>query len=257
MAKSHPANASGPVDAWQKDVGEIRAADTAYAADNASSYDQLRTVDPVSKRIHKFERDILMWALSHMPPGGRALEIGCGTGRMLTEGLAAGYVIDGVDGSGPMLEQLKSKLPAGQTNIDLILAEAAQVPREGNQYDMVYAVRLLNQTESVEYALSVVDEMMRLAKPGGYVLVEFINAYRPRIALGNRPTVRLTPAQVAARGKAAGGTVVTRRGAFLLSMQAYKAAPEFLRGIVSATDRGMSWLLPRLCSRSYVLFRKN
>lgn len=257
MAKSHPANASGPVDAWQKNVAEIRAADTAYAADNASTYDQLRTIDPASKRIHGFDRDILLWALAHMPPGGQALEVGCGTGRMLTEGLAAGYRVSGVDGSGPMLEQLKSKIAGDQTAPELILAEAAKIPRPDSSYDLVYTIRLLNQTESVEYALTVVDEMMRLAKPGGHVLVEFVNAYRPQLGAGRRPTVRLKPAQVAARGQAAGGMVLARRGSFLLSMQAYKAAPTALLGLVSGLDRALSWLLPRLCARSYVLFRKN
>jgi hypothetical protein len=155
-----------------------------------------------------------------------------------------------------MLERLKQKLSAEHADVELILAEAAHIPREANQYDLVYAIRLLNQTESAEYALSVVDEMMRLAKPGGYVLAEFINAYRPRLGTGARKTVRLKPAEVAERGRAAGGEVVGRRGAFLLSMQAYKAAPRALLAPLGGADRMLSRLLPRLCSRSYVLFRK-
>ena len=256
MAKTHPANATGPVDARRQDVQSIRAADTAYTSDNAADYDARRTVTPSSKGIHGFERDILLWALKYMPQGGRALEVGCGTGRLLTEGLDAGYRIDGVDGSGPMLEQLKAKLPPDQQNIDLILAEAAKIPRDSETYDMVYSIRLLNQTGSVDYALSVVDEMMRLTKPGGYVLAEFVNSYRPRIGLGGRETVRLKPSQVAQRGRRAGGEVVAHRGAFLLSMQAYRSSPNFLLGLVSAADRVLSAVLPRLCSRSYILFRK-
>ena len=256
MAKEHPANAAGPVDAWQENVAEIRAADTAYDTDNAVNYDELRTVNAYSKRIHAFERDILLWALAHMPAGGRALEVGCGTGRLLTEGLDAGFRTDGIDGSGPMLEHLKAKIKPNQHQPELILAEAAKIPRESNTYDLVYSIRMLNQTESPQYALSVVDEMMRLAKPGGYVLVEFSNVYRPRIGLGRRPTVRLKPAEVAARGRAAGGEVVAHRGAFLLGMQAYKAIPGALLAPLSAADRLLSKLMPRLCSRSYVMFRK-
>jgi hypothetical protein len=58
MAKTSPANAPGPVDARGHDVALIRAADTAYTTENASQYDELRIVEPFSKRIHAFERDI-------------------------------------------------------------------------------------------------------------------------------------------------------------------------------------------------------
>lgn len=255
MAKTHPANTSSPLSAREGDVSAVRVADTAYTHDNADDYDVKRTMAPYSRRIHNFERDILLWALSHTAKESRILEIGCGTGRLMVEALNAGYRIDGIDGSGPMLEKLKSKLSAEHPQIDLTLADAANVPHEDGSYDMVYAVRLLNQTESAEYALTIVDEMIRLTKPGGYVLVEFVNRFRPRIGPARRKTVRLRPADVAQRGARAQSTVVAYRGAFLIGMHVYRCVPAFLLGLVGGVDRLLSGLLPRLCSRSYVLLR--
>lgn len=257
MAKTHPKTLSGSVDALESNVEKVRAADTAYTVDNAADYDAKRTIEPRDKRIHNFERDILLWALSHAPKDARVLEVGCGTGRLLSEGLSAGYLIDGVDASGPMLEHLKAKLNEHQRQqVKLIVAQAADIPAPDGSYDFVYTIRLLNQTESPEYALTVVDEIARLVKPGGYFLIEFVNSARPRLGSARRPTTRLRPSEVARRGETAGAEVVAYRGAYLLSMQAYKKCPTPLLGILSTADRALSRLMPRSCSRAYVLFHK-
>lgn len=257
MAKTHPSNLEGSVDALGTSVEGIRAADTAYTHDNAADYDAKRTIKPCDKKIHEFERDILLWALGHTTKDAKILEVGCGTGRLMVEALQTGYSIDGVDASGPMLELLKAKLnEQQQQQVELIVAQAADIPLPDASYDFAYSIRLLNQTESPEYALTVVEEIARLVKPGGHILIEFVNAARPQLGVSRRPTTRISPADVARCGEAAGGEVIAYCGAYLMSMQAYKKCPTPLLGLLSATDRALSKLLPRLCSRAYVFFRK-
>ncbi|MCL4196746.1 MAG: methyltransferase domain-containing protein [Phycisphaerales bacterium] len=231
------------------------AASTAYSQDQAEAYDDKRFTGPVGRRLHTFEWDILREALGRVDRSARIIEIGCGTGRLLLEARRAGYRVGGLDASPHMLEQLRRKITGGG-EFEMIVGQAASVPMPDASFDFVYAIRLLNQTESPEYALRVVAEMHRLVRPGGYVLAEFVNAHRPRWGDNRRETTRLTPAQVIECGRAAGGEVITCRGAFLLSMQAYNRAPRFCLPIVSGLDRLLSRLLPRWCSRSYVLFRK-
>jgi len=257
MAKTEPSNLKGAIDALEGNVESVRAADTAYTVDNAADYDEKRIVAPCDKKIHASERRILLWALGHTTKDAKIMEVGCGTGRLLTEGLDAGYLIDGVDGSGAMLEHLKAKLTDQQSQqLELIVAQAADIPRPDQSYDMAYSIRLLNQTESPEYALTVIDEIARLVKPGGFFLIECVNAARPQLGKSRRSTTRLSPAQIAERGKAAGAAVVAYRGAYLLSMQAYKKCPEPLLGVLATLDSALSNCLPRLCSRAYVMFRK-
>ncbi len=232
------------------------AAQTAYSESQATVYDDIRFRGPAGSRIHALERDVLLRALRRLPTSARALEVGCGTGRLLLEARAAGYQVDGLDASPHMLQQLQKKIEAGGGTFEMVVGEAAKVPRPDGSYDFVYAIRLLNQTESPDYALNVVAEMVRLARPGGYVLAEFVNARRPRWGVNRRDTTRLDPRQVAQRGREAGAEHVADYGAFLLSMQAYYAVPGFLTPLVALTDRVLSRLLPRWCSRSYVLLRK-
>ncbi len=235
--------------------GHASAASTAYSQVQAAAYDDKRFTGPVGSRLHAFEWDILREALGRVDRSARIIEIGCGTGRLLLEARRAGYQVGGLDASPHMLEQLREKI-GGDGEFEMIVGEAASVPIPDGSFDFVYAVRLLNQTESPQYALRVITEMHRLAKPGGYVLAEFVNAHRPRWGNNRRETTRLEPAQVMECGRAAGGEVIACRGAFLLSMQAYYRAPVFCLPFVSGLDRLLSRLLPRWCSRSYVLFRK-
>ena len=235
---------------------------TAYSCNEARAYDEKRFKSPSGRRIHKAEVDLVFWMLKHVPSGHRVLEVGCGTGRILTEVIEAGYCVDGADASPYMLDMLRKKVGPGQlakagTDCELTVCGAANLPMPDDSYDAVYSVRLLNQTESPDYALRVVGEMVRVTKPGGYTLVEFVNAYRPRWGAARRKTTRLRPAEVIARGLDAGARIVGVRGAFLLSMQAYAYCPKALLAFLNCADRVLSRALPRLCSRTYVLFQKS
>lgn len=229
---------------------------TAYTPDQAQSYDETRFVKPSGVQAHQTEFSNLMFALRKLPKSAHILEVGCGTGRLLVDARKAGYRVDGTDGSPSMLDVLREKNHDQYPDLDLKVAEAAKLPYPDGAYDATYSIRLLNQTESPEYALDVVQEMMRITKPGGLVLVEFVNARRPRWGMNRRSTTRLAPSQVVARARACGGKPLAYRGAFFLSMQAYSKSPALLVGLVAALDRAFSWLFPRLCSRCYVLLTK-
>jgi ubiquinone/menaquinone biosynthesis C-methylase UbiE len=234
----------------------VLANSTAYTEEQARIYDEKRFTTPAGRLIHRFERDRLLEALRLADDGAAVLEVGCGTGRLLAEARTAGYRADGVDLSEPMLAALRADRPDLFGEAELIVGEAAAVPKPDATYDFVYAIRLLNQTESPAYALDVVTEMLRLVRPGGHVLAEFTNAHRPRIGRNRRPTTRLAPAAVARRATESGGRLVHFRGAFFTSMQAYHAAPGWLAPLVHGVDRALSALLPRLCSRCYALIRR-
>ena len=83
------------------------------------------------------------------------LEVGCGTGRLIVDARAEGYNISGLDASPHMLEQLRAKFGPDE-NIETVVGEAAKIPQPDETYDAVYAIRVLNQTESPAYALDAV-----------------------------------------------------------------------------------------------------
>lgn len=233
---------------------------TAYSRDQAQVYDSRRFATRAGKRVHGVELDLLLWGLGHLPKreaACRVLEIGCGTGRLLVEARGRGYQVDGADASPDMIDKLREKIDAKNESIELMVADAAKLPCEENSYDAVYSIRLLNQTESPEYALRIVDEALRVTKPGGYVLIEYCNYYRPRLGTAaKKTTTRLRPAEVVGAGRRAGGELVAHRGGFFFGMQSYSVVPAALVGLVDGVDRIFSRIFPRLCARSYVLFRK-
>lgn len=243
-----------------KTFSENAVAATAYAASDAIIYDEKRFTLPCGQRIHQFELDQLLWAARHIPKSGKVLEVGCGTGRLLMELVQQGWSVDGADASAAMLEQLKRKASQLGKNITTTVVPAANTELNSNQYDLTYAIRLLNQTESPEYALDVVREMIRVTKPGGFVLAEFVNDYRPRWGKAARPRrqnpTRLKPARVVQAGESCSAEMVGCRGCFFLGMQAYHVSPTWLLPAVSWVDRVLSAIFPRLCARTYLLFRK-
>jgi len=244
------------IDAMTRNVTAEAATRTAYSQSEAAVYDERRFTTEAGRRIHGCERDLLLRALRRLPKGGTVLEVGCGTGRLLCEVLNAGYKVDGVDASGAMLEQLKKKIGAG-TDLRLIVSEAGSLPIPAEDYDFVYCIRLLNQTESPGYALDVVSEMFRVTRPGGFVLVEFVNDFRPRWGAARKAsTTRLRPAQVVDRAMRHGGRMVSCSGAFFFGMQAYQHSPKLLLPWVDRCDRALTRLMPRLTSRPYIEFAK-
>jgi len=231
--------------------------DTAYSKENAENYDNYRFTDRSGKLIHDVEWSKLDEVLTTLPAGSRVLEVGCGTGRIMVEVANHNFLIDGADASGPMLAEAEAKFVHSEhEKPKLLLCEAADIPCEDHSYDMVYSIRLLNQTESPEYALRVVEEIVRITKPGGVCLIEFINTYRPRVGLNKRSTTRLRPQEVRSRTEKAGADFVSWKGAFFVGMATYKSVPNSILTIVSKVDSVLASMFPRLCSRVYIHIKK-
>ena len=239
-----------------QDLSQSSARETAYSHGQADEYDSFRFTNESGKAIHVAERGCLTRALAKVPPPAHILEVGCGTGRLLIEMEQLGYTVDGADASGAMLSKAKEKFVNSSRQPELMLCGAANIPAQESTYDFSYTIRLLNQTESPQYALTVVAEMLRVTKPGGFCLIEFMNENRPRLGKNKRECTRLNPADVLKMAVESGAEIVHWDGAFLLSMQAYHAVPGFLLGVVKAADRLTSAMLPRLCSRTYLMVQK-
>ena len=191
---------------------------TAYTKEQADIYDIKRFSTAGGIRIHETELEILRSALNYIPINSNILEVGCGTGRFIIETSSMGYQVNGLDASPSMLEKLKEKTEGLGKVINLRVGDADNLPYDDQSYDFVYSIRVLNQTESSHYALKVISEMLRVTKPGGFVLVEFVNARRPRIGRNNTKTTRLTYEQVTKAGIYNESSVIEIRGAFLFGM---------------------------------------
>jgi SAM-dependent methyltransferase len=111
--------------------------------------------------------------LSELARGGRALELGIGTGRVALPLQNTGVQVHGIDASPAMAARLKSK-PGGET-IPVTLGNFADVSVEG-PYDLIYIVfntfyALLTQDEQARCMQNVAR---RLHPQGVFVIEAFV-----------------------------------------------------------------------------------
>ena len=111
--------------------------------------------------------------LVELSKGGRALELGIGTGRIALPLHHAGIEVHGIDASEAMLAKLKDK-PGGQ-NIQVKIGNFADVDVEGH-FDLVFVVfntffALLTQEEQIRCFENVAS---RLSSNGVFVIEVFV-----------------------------------------------------------------------------------
>jgi SAM-dependent methyltransferase len=110
----------------------------------------------------------------HCPPG-TALDVGCGTG-ILAERLAqAGYEMTGVDPSQGMLDVLAERAP----DVTSVRGSGTALPFDDDRFDLVMTVATLHHIAAPEAVSKTLHEMVRVARPGGRVLVWDHNPRNP------------------------------------------------------------------------------
>jgi SAM-dependent methyltransferase len=103
---------------------------------------------------------------------GRALDFGCGVGR-LTRALAERFSETvGVDVSEQMVEQAR-KLNTDRPNLDFAVNVAPDLAAfESDSFDLVYSSKVLQHMPSGDQACSYIGEFLRLLAPGGIAVFQ-------------------------------------------------------------------------------------
>jgi ubiquinone/menaquinone biosynthesis C-methylase UbiE len=104
----------------------------------------------------------------------RVLDVGCGTGRGLVDLVRDAAFAAGADASLDMLSIALQKM-AGNSRAGLANAYAQELPFRTSAFDMVVSLNFLHLF-SLETQRKMVDEMKRVVKPGGVVVIELDNA---------------------------------------------------------------------------------
>ena len=109
-------------------------------------------------------------ALADLAQGGRALELGIGTGRIAMPLADKGVEVHGIDAASSMLSRLRAK--SGSERITVTQGNFAEVPVEG-QFSLIYIIfntlfALTTQAEQVQCFRNVAAHLA----PGGCFLIE-------------------------------------------------------------------------------------
>lgn len=117
----------------------------------------------------------LDWVQRHVPPPASILEVGCGTGYMITYPLLRmGYDVTGVDIDEPSIRLGRKFLR--QQGLDPSVIRATDLWNVGSQFDAIILSEVLEHVHTEEYGplFGAVKERL---KPGGQLLVTVPNGY--------------------------------------------------------------------------------
>jgi ubiquinone/menaquinone biosynthesis C-methylase UbiE len=135
----------------------LRARETKYGF---MDYDQ-RLCDTISSRA---------------PEGGKLLEVAIGTGYPIADALQkGGFEVHGIDISPALVEKCHATNPA----IHAKVGDAENLDYADGEFDAVYC---FHSTWYFPDLTRVIDEMIRVTRPGGFVVFDIQNRANPEIA---------------------------------------------------------------------------
>ncbi|HUG64236.1 MAG TPA: class I SAM-dependent methyltransferase [Gaiellaceae bacterium] len=115
-----------------------------------------------------FHRDQFLELLP--PPGRRTLDLGCGEGRLSRDLTTLGHSMVALDASPTMVAAAKEADP----ELEVVLADAAALPFEDEQFDLVVAFMSLQDIDDFEGAIR---EAARVLVPGGRLCLAIVHPF--------------------------------------------------------------------------------
>ena len=105
--------------------------------------------------------------LQHLPPGpGRALDVGCGTGKFARRLAAAGLRVDGLDVSGVMVEAARAAGSPGPGKVEYRHADISAGPLPEAHYDFISCIASLHHVP-----FETVKSLREALTPGGVLVI--------------------------------------------------------------------------------------
>ncbi len=136
----------------------------------ASAYDESLPAHVVEHYLRKRTR----FVVEHCPRGD-GLDVGCGTGLLASRLAAAGFAMSAVDPSDGMLDVLRARSP----EIRAETASGTALPFADGSFDLVLCVAVMHHIADPHAVRATLGEMVRVARPGGRVLVWDHNPRNP------------------------------------------------------------------------------
>src|SRR4051794_36258103 len=226
---------------------------------SSSHFDEIAGVYDESLPPHVAEhylRKRTAFVVEHCPRG-QGLDVGCGTGLLAERLAGAGHQMSGVDPSEGMLDVLRARTD----KVAATRASGTALPYADDSFDLVLTVAVLHHVAEPVDVRETLREMVRVARPGGRILVWDHNPRNPYWArlMARVPQdtgeERLIPEEEVLDGLRGGGAEIVR--AEQLGLVPDFVPPAALRA-AAAVERGIerTRLIRRLGAHNVVLAAK-
>ena len=129
-----------------------------------------------------------------LPEGSRILEVGCGAGAAAVELARRGHLVYALDRSQTMVRRTRGhSAEAGVGQVVLpVVGDAHRLGFPDDAFDLVIALGVLSWLQAPDAAI---EEMARVTRPGGHVLVTSLNTLDVARLLDPRRNPALAPAK--------------------------------------------------------------
>lgn len=128
---------------------------------------------PIGRLIRQYESELTVEMLG--PAHGELiLDAGCGTGIFTRDLFSAGAKVAGLELSFPMAHRAKWKLQ--EHPIQIVQGDMTWLPFTDGAFDKTIS---LTAIEFIENARAAIDELFRVTKAGGRILVATLNSLSP------------------------------------------------------------------------------
>lgn len=141
--------------------------------DNRSYYDAMAGGYERERHhgYHVFLDESEVACVADIVDGSKVLEVGCGTGLILSRLASMARTVVGADLSGGMLARAAERVPS------VVQADATRLPFPDATFDVAVSFKVLAHVPPIR---ETVAEIARVVKPGGHVALEFYNRHSLR-----------------------------------------------------------------------------
>ena len=137
-----------------------------FYAEYAWAFDLL-----IDRPIRKECAAIAEWLVARgVLPGADLLDAGCGTGRYAAELARRGYVVQGIDLSGELIEVARRSSKEGRTSVSFAVGDIERLPSD--RYDCILCRGVLNDFLDDEGREAVLATFARALRPAGVLILD-------------------------------------------------------------------------------------
>jgi ubiquinone/menaquinone biosynthesis C-methylase UbiE len=128
---------------------------------------------PLGRVIKDYESELVFDMLKSVP-GEMILDAGCGTGIFTQPVLETGVRVTGLELSTTMLH--RARITCGGPNFQPVIGDMRKLPFDEAAFHKVVSITAI---EFIQDARAAIEELFRVAKPGGLIVVATLNRLSP------------------------------------------------------------------------------
>jgi len=125
-------------------------------------------------------QEVAVLAEKYVKDGSKVLDVGCGNGRalQLLKDKNASYI--GIDNSDKLIKEARAMGVNASVKSHFLVGDILNLPFKDNEFDVLLCIAVLHHIPSKELRYKAMQEMRRVLKPHGILIMANWNLYQTR-----------------------------------------------------------------------------